>query len=70
MIDILAFLSQRWIVVGLAITGALVVMGASLLAGNRANSPPRHITWLSRLGYAITAASICLFIVAGFLSGR
>lgn len=79
MIDLLITLSQRPIVVALAIIGALLVTAGSLLAkprpkqGSKAASPggeedsvlPR---WLTQLGYAVTFTSIVLFIIAGFVS--
>ena len=71
MLELLSLLSQRWIVVTLAVIGALMVTAAGLMTGNRAGEPqPWHIRALSRSGYGLTFASILLFIVAGFLSGR
>lgn len=68
--DLLAFLTQRPVIVGLAILGALMVMAASLFGGRDAANPDRRALLLSKTGYAVTFASIALFIVAGFMSGR
>ena len=77
MIDTLIFLSQRPIVITLAVLGALLVTAGALIAkpGKPVDSPPpsesrksplaRHLT---SSGYAITFASIVLFIIAGFVS--
>lgn len=71
MLEVLTLLSQRWVIVLLAIVGALMVTADGLMTGNTAGkAQPAHITALSRAGYAATAISILLFIVAGFMSGR
>ena len=71
---LLAFLTARPTIIGLAVLGALLATaGNVLLRGDAATKPAvgpvlaRRLLWL---GYAITAVSIVLFIVAGFLSGR
>lgn len=65
-------LSQKWVVVTLALIGAVMVTAASLLAprGTPVPSGRAVSSLLSRIGYGLTFASIVLFIVAGFLSGR
>lgn len=69
--ELLSLLTQRWLVVALAVLGATLVMAASLVAGGRSGqSPPAIARFLTRLGYGLTFASIALFIVAGFSSGR
>lgn len=68
--DILAFLTQRPVIVGLAIAGAMMVMASGLLGGRDAERPHARAMLLSKAGYAVTFVSIVLFIVAGFLSGR
>ncbi len=78
MIDVLTYLSQRSIVVALAIIGALLVTAGSLLAkrGTPGRQPastpeksPRVLSHsLTVLGYVLTITSIVLFIVAGFVS--
>lgn len=70
--DLVSIVTQRWLVVGLAILGAILVMAASGLASRRdpGHPPPAGARLLSNLGYGLTFASIALFIVAGFLSGR
>ena len=84
MIDFLILISERTIVIGLAILGALMVTAGSLVARpTRPESPPEHAQAnapeapdgqtllsrsLTRVGYAVTMLSIVLFIVAGFVS--
>lgn len=77
MVDALFFISQRPIVIALAIFGAALVTAGSLAArsrqqGGRAPSSIRRQDPLSRgltiLGYAVTLTSIVLFIIAGFVS--
>lgn len=77
MIDALIFISQRPIVITLALIGAALVIAGSLTARagetrNRTATSSRHQSLLSRSltssGYVVTFASILLFIVAGFVS--
>lgn len=79
VIDALIFISQRPIVITLAIFGALLVIAGSLnnkpeqlqpggmtaSALGRRRSLSKHLT---AIGYVITFASILLFIIAGFVS--
>lgn len=57
------WLLSREVVIGLAVLGGLLALAASLL---HAHLGERHATILSRAGYALTAASIVIFIVIGF----
>ena len=68
--ELLIVLTQRPVIVGLAITGAMLVMASGLIGGKDATTSDRRATVLSKTGYAVTFISIGLFIVAGFLSGR
>ena len=76
VIDALIFISQRPVVIALAIFGAALVTAGSLTAGSArpgggAESYPTQkplSRYLTRSGYAITVTSIVLFIVAGFVS--
>ncbi len=83
MIDALIFISQRPFVISLAVLGALLVTAGALLAkpqrstsgsGNKMSVPAPHdnksplARHLTSAGYAITFASIVLFIIAGFVS--
>ena len=79
MIDALIFVSQRPVVITLAILGALLVTAGSLVhkpvqapsGGSRNSSSQRKrglAMHLTRSGYAITCTSILLFIIAGFVS--
>jgi hypothetical protein len=64
------FLTDRAIIITLAILGACLAMGGSMLMGGpgRAASPSaRAMLWI---GYLVSAASVLAFIVAGFLSSR
>ncbi|MGI9506976.1 MAG: hypothetical protein ACR2RE_28375 [Geminicoccaceae bacterium] len=79
MIDALIFVSQRPVVITLAVIGALLVMAGSLAhKPERAQSGKTKATQADRKhgfakhltisGYAITLGSILLFIIAGFVS--
>ncbi|MGI9500219.1 MAG: hypothetical protein ACR2P3_09285 [Geminicoccaceae bacterium] len=69
MIDALIFLSQRPIVITLAVLGALLVMAGALIAKPERSGSKRPLARrLTSSGYAITFASIVLFIIAGFVS--
>lgn len=79
MIDALFFISQRPIVIALAMLGAVLVTTGALIAKPSNNRPDQekpasrsHMRSLARhltsSGYAITFASIVLFIIAGFVS--
>lgn len=77
MIDALILISQRPVVIALAIVGALLVTAGSLITKPRPPGTPEpdeedlRGTFAQRLttaGYVVTMASIALFIVAGFVS--
>jgi hypothetical protein len=63
---LLEALTQRWLIVALAIAGAALVMAADRLGGGDTLRSQQ----MTRLGYGLTMASIALFIVAGFLSDQ
>lgn len=73
MIDALIFMSQRPVVITLAVLGALLVTAGALAqkpkAARSISAHQRPIARrLTTSGYAITFASILLFIIAGFVS--
>ncbi|KUO58644.1 MAG: hypothetical protein APF80_08860 [Alphaproteobacteria bacterium BRH_c36] len=77
MIDALILISQRHIVISLAIIGALLVTAGSLVAKPRGRNMPEPAgddargvlaRRLTTVGYVVTMTSIALFIVAGFVS--
>ena len=79
MVDFLFFISQKPIVVTLAILGAMLVMSANFFTNrNRTNettdnkiAKPQIGDLSKRLtfaGYTIMMVSVALFIVAGFVS--
>jgi len=71
MLELLASAAQRPVVAVLAITGALLVSAGALAASPDPKAPPRtSAQYLTVAGYALTIASIFLFIAAGFLSGQ
>jgi len=70
MLDVVAAMATRPIIIALAIAGALLVITASLMKGSGTEAPTGRLALISRLGYALTFISITLFIVAGFLSDR
>jgi hypothetical protein len=67
--DVLSFLLQREVIIATAIVGAAMTVVGSVIAGRNASSS-RLARGILRFGYAVTFASIALFIVAGFGSGR
>lgn len=76
MIDFLILVSERPVVITLALLGAALVIAGSLTArpikpGHTPSSLTRQSA-LSRgltiVGYTITGGSILLFIIAGFVS--
>lgn len=69
-VELLTVLTQKAVIVGLAIAGAALVMASELFGGTKAAAPDRRAMALSKVGYGVTFVSIALFIVAGFISGR
>lgn len=63
MLDVLL---QRSVIVTLAMLGAVLVMLGNYL--RQKNTKPTVSNKLTLLGYAVTAISVLLFIVAGFRS--
>jgi quinol-cytochrome oxidoreductase complex cytochrome b subunit len=70
MWELLSLATSRPVIVALAILGALMVTAASILGRKQEGAPGPSTVLINRVGYALTFASIALFIVAGFLSGR
>ena len=71
MIETLHAVSGRPVIVTLAILGAAMVTAASLLKSREASPGRLSVAGLLHYGgYTLTGASILLFIVAGFISGR
>jgi hypothetical protein len=68
--DVLSFLLQREVIITTAILGAAITVAGTVMTGRRPGSSPRLARGIVRFGYAVTFASIALFIVAGFGSGR
>jgi hypothetical protein len=69
-VELIAILTGRPVIAGLAIIGAMLVMAAGLAPRRAEGRRGRIGTYLSAAGYAVTFLSIALFIAAGFLSGR
>lgn len=65
MLEFLALLTQRPVVIVLAITGALLVTASSFIA--KPEDESQTARRVSIAGYVITGLSVLLFIVAGFL---
>lgn len=77
IVDTLIFVSQRPVVIALAVIGALLVTAGGLAAKSGAPGDARRReanvqTPLSRAltltGYVVTGISVTLFIIAGFVS--
>ena len=68
---LLGLLLDRTVIVALAVLGAgVATYGNHLLRGASSREDARTARHVLHAGYAITAASVMLFIVAGFTSGR
>jgi len=67
--DVLDLLLQRPVFIALALVGAVIATIGSFLLQKRANFDPRLARRLLRLGYAITGASVVIFIAIGFREG-
>jgi hypothetical protein len=63
--SLLDFLARRDVVIALAIAGAVIATAGSMSRG-RSTRPKRVASALVYAGYAITGASMLLFITAGF----
>ena len=68
--ELIGMLTQRPVIITLAIGGALIATAGSIILHSRRDNPPAWARHVMRVGYAITWASIGLFIVAGFLASR
>lgn len=75
-LEILFLVSSKSVVVSLAICGAFLAFVApkvrqrskSMIEGNISNIKERTSKLCSTIGYLLTALSIFLFIIAGFIS--
>jgi hypothetical protein len=67
--DLLQSLTDRTVIMSLAIAGAVVATAGSVL-GHRQNISAKLARILVRGGYVVSFASVGLFIIAGFLKGR
>lgn len=65
MLEFLTLLTQRPVIIVLAITGAILVTAGSYMGKPGEQSPTARR--ISILGYVITGLSVVLFIVAGFM---
>jgi len=66
--EYLAFLLEREVVITLAIVGAVIATVGSFMVRRTSDIDPKFARTVLRTGYAITWASVGLFIVAGFAS--
>jgi hypothetical protein len=66
----LELLLARNTIIALAIVGALIATAGSLWLGGKNGSEHPAARRVIRAGYAMTFASMALFVVAGFMSGR
>ena len=60
----------RFLVFPLAVLGAALVLGASVLQWKRPGEDTRATVMLTRIGYGLTLVSMALFIYVGFLAER
>ena len=64
--DFLAPLLQRNIIIALAVIGAVIATAGSVLLKKNSRIEPKVARFIMKFGYAITWASIALFIAVGF----
>jgi hypothetical protein len=64
------FLTDRTIIIALAILGAGLATAGSMLMGGSGRAASRSARAMLWIGYLVSAASVLAFIVAGFLSSR
>ena len=64
--EFLAPLLQRNVIIALAIAGAVIATLGNVLVQKKSSIGPRYARLILKLGYAITWASITLFIASGF----
>jgi hypothetical protein len=67
-VEFLALIAGRPVVIALAIAGAIVATLGSHLVRRPGRLGEKGARFVLRLGYALTGASVLLFIVAGFLA--
>lgn len=68
--DLFKSLLQREVFIGCAIAGAIVATIGSYMLNRQSGVNPRMSRFILRTGYAITWASVAIFIAAGFMSNR
>lgn len=64
--EFLDLIIQRPVVVGMAIVGAVVATAGSFMLARPSRFGKERSGFVLRLGYAISGASVVLFIIAGF----
>jgi hypothetical protein len=62
-------LTNRTMIIALAIAGACLATAGSLLRGRRRNTA-RLVHLIVWVGYLVSLTSVVLFVAAGFLSNR
>jgi hypothetical protein len=68
--DLLNIEIGRRMIIALAVLGAAMVIAGGMLGRGRGKTAARLGLLAVWSGYALTSASVVLFIVAGFLSSR
>ena len=68
MVEVLALIAGRPIVIALAILGAIVATLGSWLVRHPGRLGERGARFVLRFGYGLSGASVALFIVAGYLA--
>jgi hypothetical protein len=64
--EFLAPFLQRYIIITLALIGAVIATAGSILLKKKSRIKPNIALFIMRSGYAITWSSIALFVAAGF----
>ncbi len=64
--EFLAPFIQRQVIITLALIGAVIATGGSILLKKKSRIKPKLARFIMKSGYAITWSSVALFIAAGF----
>lgn len=68
--ELIGALTDQVVIVTLAVLGAIMATGGAVFGARRTSAMVRFGRMMMWTGYAISLASVVLFIVAGFSSNR
>ena len=68
--ELIGALTDKAVIVALAVLGAIMATAGGVFGVKRTSAIARFGRMMMWIGYAISFASVVLFIVAGFVSNR